>query len=61
MGLIPLDNHGKEELIELILQNVPIDFGRVYFDGKLVNYYEHSSMAKNPVTSLKKKASSWVI
>jgi ribose transport system ATP-binding protein len=56
LGLIPLDNHGKEELIELILQNVPIDFGRVYFDGKLVNYYEHSSMAKNPVYVIEKES-----
>ncbi len=54
LGLIPLDNHGKEELIELILQNVPIDFGRVYFNGELVNYYEHSSMARNPVYVIEK-------
>ena len=33
LGLIPLDNHGREELVELIVQNVPIHFGRVYFAG----------------------------
>ena len=52
MGLIPLDNHGKSQLIELILQNVPLHFGRVYFDDQLVNYYEHSSMSKNRVSLL---------
>lgn len=56
LGLIPLDNHGKEELIELIVQNVPIDFGSVYFAGQLVNSYEHSSMARNPVYVIEKES-----
>ena len=48
MGLLPLDNHGKSQLIELIIQNVPVHFGRVYFDDQLVNYYKHSSMTRKP-------------
>ncbi len=55
MGLIPLDNHGKSQLIELILQNVSIHFGRIYFDDQLVNYYEHSSMTKNRVYLIDKE------
>lgn len=55
MGLIPLDNHGKSQLIELILQNVSIYFGRIYFDDQLVNYYEHSSMTKNRVYLIDKE------
>ena len=55
MGLIPLDNHGKSQLIELILQNVSIHFGRIYFDDQLVNYYEHSSMTKNGVYLIDKE------
>lgn len=55
MGLIPLDNHGKSQLIELILQNVSINFGRIYFDDQLVNYYEHSSMTKNRVYLINKE------
>ena len=55
MGLIPLDNHGKSELIELILQNLPLHFGRVYFDDQLVNYYEHSSMSKNRVALIEQE------
>lgn len=55
VGLIPLDNHGKSQLIELILQNVPLHFGRVYFNDQLVNYYEHSSMSKNRVALLEQE------
>lgn len=56
LGLIPLENRGKQELIEVILQNVPIHFGRVYFAGRLVNYYEHSSMTKNPAYVMEKES-----
>jgi len=54
LGLIPLDNHGMNQLIGLILQNVSITFGRVYFDEQLVNYYEHSNMTNNRVALLDK-------
>lgn len=49
LGLLPLDNHGKDQLIELISKNVSIDYGRVYFNEKLVNYYEHSDLQYNDV------------
>lgn len=49
VGLLPLNNHGKIELIDLISQNLSIGFGRIYFDEELVNYYEHSSMTNNKV------------
>lgn len=55
MGLIPLNNHGKNQLIELISQNVLINFGRIYFDESLVNYYEHSNMTNNKVYSINKE------
>lgn len=55
MGLIPLNNHGKRQLIELISQNISINFGRIYFDEKLVNYYEHSNMTNNKVYSIDKE------
>ena len=55
MGLLPLDNHGKSQLIEVISQNVPLHFGRVYFDDQLVNYYEHSSRTKNRVYLIDKE------
>ncbi|SES99974.1 ribose transport system ATP-binding protein [Natronincola peptidivorans] len=55
VGLLPLNNHGKRQLIEIISQNVSINFGRIYFNEKLVNYYEHSSMTNNKVYSIDKE------
>ena len=55
VGLIPLDNHGKSYFIELILQNIPINFGRVYFNHELVNYYEHSNMTRNAAYVVEKE------
>lgn len=49
MGMIPLNYHGKKELIRLLTTNSPIDMGRVYIGGSLVNYYEHSDMGMNQV------------
>jgi ribose transport system ATP-binding protein len=56
MGLIPLNNHGKSQLIQLISQNISIDFGRIYFDDRLVNNYEHSNMTNNKVYLINKQA-----
>ncbi|SMP63440.1 ATP-binding cassette domain-containing protein [Anoxynatronum buryatiense] len=55
MGLIPLNNHGKKQLIELIAQNKSIKFGRIYFNETLVNYYEHSNMTNNKVYVIDKE------
>lgn len=56
MGLIPLNNHGKSQLIQLISQNISIDFGRIYFDDRLVNNYAHSNMTNNKVYLIDKQA-----
>ena len=56
MGLIPLNNHGKSQLIQLISQNISIDFGRIYFDDNLVNNYQHSNMSNNKVYIIDKQA-----
>ncbi len=49
MGLIVADIKGSSQLIELICTNRPIRFGRVYFEGKLVNQYAHSDLSENRV------------
>ncbi len=49
MGLIPINRHGKSQLIQLLCQNSPIDYGRIYINNELVNYYEHSSNSRNRV------------
>lgn len=49
MGLIPINRQGKSHIIQLMCQNRPIDYGRIYFNNELVNYYEHSSYSMNRV------------
>lgn len=56
MGLIPINRQGKPELIELLCQNSPIDYGRIYIDNELVNYYEHSSNSVNRVYVIDQKS-----
>ncbi|WP_186429600.1 ATP-binding cassette domain-containing protein [Clostridium sp. BSD9I1] len=56
MGLVCLNIHGKEALIELISQNVPIHYGRVYFNETLVNNYEHSLMTINKVAIIEQRS-----
>lgn len=49
MGLLATDGKGRDELISLVCQNLPVQFGRVWFDGKLVNNYVHSDGSFNKV------------
>lgn len=56
MGLLCINAHGKEALIQLLYQNIPIHYGRVYFEESLVNNYEHSSMSMNPVAVIENKS-----
>lgn len=49
MGLIGINEYGKEKLIELISRNTAIKFGTVYFREKLVNRYRHSGETENKV------------
>jgi ribose transport system ATP-binding protein len=57
MGLVCQNENGKESLIRLICQNVPIHYGRVYFNEKLVNNYQHSPMTPNRVAVIQQKSS----
>lgn len=59
MGLVCINAHGKEALINLLCQNIPIHYGHIYFQEKLVNNYEHSSMSMNPVAVIEKQ--SWLV
>lgn len=56
MGLLCINAHGKEALIQLLYQNIPIHYGRIYFKENLVNNYEHSSMSMNPVAVIENKS-----
>lgn len=54
-GLLSLNAIGRSALLDLICQNQPIHFGRIYFDEKLVNSHRHSDMSYNPVVMIEKK------
>lgn len=49
MGLLVADIKGSRQLIDLICTNGPIRFGRVYFEGRLVNQYAHSDLSENRI------------
>ncbi|MEM1484399.1 ATP-binding cassette domain-containing protein [Oscillospiraceae bacterium PP1C4] len=40
MGLLPLNTHGKDALVELLCQNTPISHGRIYYNDGLLSYFE---------------------
>ena len=56
MGLVCLNANGKESLIQLISQNLPIHYGRVYFNEVLVNNYQHSPLTMNKVAVIEQKS-----
>ena len=56
MGLECINSHGKEALVRLICQNLPIHYGYVYFQEQLVNNYEHSSMGMNRVSDIEQRS-----
>jgi ABC-type sugar transport system, ATPase component len=56
MGLVCMNENGKESLISLISRNVPIHYGRVYFNGQLVNNYQHSPLTMNKAAVIEQKS-----
>lgn len=49
LGLIAIDEKGKDKLLELLQRNSPIKYGRIYFNEKLVNSYRYSDKAYNKI------------
>lgn len=49
-GLLCLERHGIEKMVELICNNRPIQHGHVFFGEKLVNSMEYSSYSRNRAT-----------
>lgn len=56
MGLVCINSDGQDALVNLICQNIPIHYGYIYFDEKLVNSYRHSSMEPNRVSVIEEKS-----
>ncbi|QIK70655.1 hypothetical protein G7062_10215 [Erysipelothrix sp. HDW6C] len=47
-GMLFINSHGQENLIEVIERNVPIHYGTVYFNGRVVNHHQNSDGRENP-------------
>lgn len=56
-GLLSLENHGLDKLVDLICWNTPIDSGHIYFHDKLVNSSEKSDRTRNKVSVISHKSS----
>lgn len=56
MGLICVNSYGLEALIRLLGQNIPIHYGYIYFEERLVNSYRHSSLSHNRVSVIEKQS-----
>lgn len=57
MGIVCLNTTGTESLVEVIKQNLPIHYGRVYFNESQVNNYQLSPMTLNKVVEIREKSS----
>jgi len=55
MGLLPLDSHGKSELVRLICENIPVHYGRIYYGGRLVNNHGGRALTRNNVAVIDKE------
>lgn len=55
-GLIFQNRKGSDQLIDLICYNHPISFGRVWYDGRIVNSYSFSDNSKNKVCMIEQKS-----
>lgn len=56
MGFIASRGKGRDEFIELLMKNTPIEYGRIFIGGKQVNSYLHSPGDQNKVYLIGKKS-----
>jgi ribose transport system ATP-binding protein len=56
VGLIGINALGIEQLLTIMCQNIPIHYGHVYCEDKLVNDYLSSSRKKNRVVVIQKES-----
>lgn len=56
MGFIASRGKGRDEFIELLMKNTPIEYGRIFMGGKQVNSYLHSPGDQNKVYLIGKKS-----
>ena len=57
VGFLSTNDRGEQELLKLLSRNLPINFGRIYFDGRLVNSYLDSNNSSNNIYIIDQKSS----
>lgn len=57
VGLVSTNDRGEGELLKLLSRNLPIDSGRIYFQGKLVNSSLGSDYSRNKSYIIGQKSS----
>ena len=55
MGLICINAQGQKELMELLCKNLPIHYGRIYYNETIINHYMHSSLSNNKISIIEKQ------
>jgi len=56
MGIICINTNGQDYLMRLLEQNAPVQYGRVYFNERLVDSYQGSFIADNKVAVIEQKS-----
>lgn len=56
LGLVAKEDKGADKLINLICNNSRIDFGSIWFDGRVVNRYSYSDNSYNKVYVIEKNS-----
>lgn len=56
MGLICINKNGQDFLIDLLEQNLRIQYGRIYINESLVNSYQHGALNNNKVAVIEQKS-----
>lgn len=57
LGLIPVNNYGMETLFLLLKQNLPLHYGYIYYNEKLVNEWRKPGGGMNRISIIQNKSS----
>ena len=55
-GLVPINHYGLEELLRLLKQNLPLYYGYVYYQEKLINKWQRASVKENRISIIQNES-----
>ena len=55
VGLLSMNEQGRDDLVQLLQQNLPLHYGFLYFNEQLVNSYQKSPMTENRVSVIDRR------